>query len=129
MTVKLTRKEVEEHNNNKSCWFIIGNKVYDVTKFLDEHPGGCEVLLEQAGHDATETFEDVGHSSDARQMKEDYLVGDLVEEDHQKYSYDRKATSNASKTEKTDTQPLQDKLILGGLIAAIVALIYYLFTA
>lgn len=31
-----------------------------------QHPGGEEVLIEQAGRDATEAFEDVGHSTDAR---------------------------------------------------------------
>lgn len=34
--------------------------------FIIQHPGGEEVLLEQAGKDATEAFEDVGHSTDAR---------------------------------------------------------------
>ncbi|KAJ0056261.1 hypothetical protein NL108_004552, partial [Boleophthalmus pectinirostris] len=41
------------------------------------HPGGEEVLLEQAGADATESFEDVGHSTDAREMLEQYYVGEL----------------------------------------------------
>lgn len=44
-----------------------------------QHPGGEEVLLEQSGRDATEPFEDVGHSSDARKMMEPYKVGELVE--------------------------------------------------
>ena len=93
---QIKRSEVAEHNSRASTWFVIGNKVYDVTKFLDEvrfilfffhtsffqHPGGCEVLLEQAGQDATESFEDVGHSTDARQMKEEYLVGEIVEVCH-----------------------------------------------
>ena len=35
-------------------------KVYDVTEFLAEHPGGEEILLETAGTDSTEAFEDVG---------------------------------------------------------------------
>jgi cytochrome b involved in lipid metabolism len=39
------------------------------------------VLLEQAGKDATEHFEDVGHSTDARTMMKDYLVGELNDED------------------------------------------------
>lgn len=43
-----------------------------------KHPGGEEVLLEQAGQDGTEAFEDVGHSSDARQMMEPYKIGQLV---------------------------------------------------
>lgn len=34
-------------------------------------------MLEQAGGDATESFEDVGHSTDAREMLEQYLIGEL----------------------------------------------------
>uniref|UniRef100_G1N8Z8 Cytochrome b5 type B n=1 Tax=Meleagris gallopavo TaxID=9103 RepID=G1N8Z8_MELGA len=41
------------------------------------HPGGEEVLLEQAGRDATESFEDVGHSTDAREMLKQYYIGEL----------------------------------------------------
>ncbi|XP_027039713.1 cytochrome b5 isoform X2 [Pocillopora verrucosa] len=74
-------EEVQKHNAAGSSWLIIHNRIYDITKFLDEHPGGEEVLLEQAGGDATENFEDVGHSSDARELMEQYLVGELAEED------------------------------------------------
>ncbi|XP_028519176.1 cytochrome b5 isoform X2 [Exaiptasia diaphana] len=74
-------EEVKEHNKAGGCWLVIHDNVYDVTKFLDEHPGGEEVLLEQAGGDATENFEDVGHSSDARTLMKDYLIGELKEED------------------------------------------------
>lgn len=76
-----TRSQVAEHNTNSSIWVIIHNKVYDLTLFLKEHPGGEEVLLEQAGGDSTEPFEDIGHSSDARQIMESYEVGELVEEE------------------------------------------------
>ncbi|XP_070784250.1 cytochrome b5 isoform X2 [Enoplosus armatus] len=69
--------EIEEQNTFKSTWIIINNNVYDVTKFLEEHPGGEEVLREQAGGDATESFEDVGHSSDAREMARDMVIGEL----------------------------------------------------
>lgn len=44
-----------------------------------QHPGGEEVLLEQAGMDTTESFEDVGHSTDAREMMADYYLGELSE--------------------------------------------------
>lgn len=76
-----TLKEVSEKNNRNSIWLIIHNNVYDVTKFLNEHPGGEEVLLELAGKDATENFEDVGHSSDARELMKQYKIGVLCEAD------------------------------------------------
>ncbi|ETN68749.1 hypothetical protein RB195_026482 [Necator americanus] len=130
MAPSLTRKEVSQHNNNKSAWFVIGNKVYDVTKFLDEHPGGCEVLLEQAGGDATEAFEDVGHSTDARQMREEYLVGDIVEGEKQLYSYDKKTwtTSSSDNQQRGASSNPLEALIYPGLIAIVVALIYYLLS-
>ncbi|XP_030533923.1 cytochrome b5 [Rhodamnia argentea] len=69
--------EVAEHNNSQDCWLVIGGKVYDVTKFLEDHPGGDEVLLSATGKDATDDFEDVGHSSSARAMMDEYLLGDI----------------------------------------------------
>lgn len=56
---------------------VIHDKVYDTTSFVDEHPGGEEVLLDVGGQDATEAFEDVGHSDEAREILEGLLVGTL----------------------------------------------------
>lgn len=38
--------------------------MYDVSKYLDDHPGGSEIIVEYAGKDATDMFEDIGHSSE-----------------------------------------------------------------
>ncbi|ERE83805.1 cytochrome b5-like protein [Cricetulus griseus] len=48
------------------------------------HPGGEEVLREQAGGDATENFEDVGHSTDARELSKTYIIGELHPDDRSK---------------------------------------------
>lgn len=40
----LTRNEVAKNNTEESLWFIIDSKVYDVTDFIDAHPGGEAVL-------------------------------------------------------------------------------------
>lgn len=79
-------EEIRSHNVTKDTWIIIHNKVYDITGFLEEHPGGEEVLLEQAGADATDSFEDVGHSTDAREMLLDYYLGELHMDDRWKES-------------------------------------------
>ncbi|NXL61632.1 CYB5B protein, partial [Chordeiles acutipennis] len=70
-------EEVGKRNSSREAWLVIHGRVYDVTRFLEEHPGGEEVLLEQAGRDATESFEDVGHSTDAREMLKQYYVGEI----------------------------------------------------
>lgn len=49
-----------------------------------QHPGGEEVLLEQAGKDASESFEDVGHSTDARDLMKRYKIGEVVESERTK---------------------------------------------
>ncbi|KAG4135389.1 hypothetical protein ERO13_D08G212300v2 [Gossypium hirsutum] len=72
-----TLAEFSQHNNAKDCWLLIGGKVYNVTKFLEDHPGGDEVLLSASGKDATDDFEDVGHSSSARAMLDGLYVGDI----------------------------------------------------
>ncbi|KAF5199029.1 Pr5-like receptor kinase [Thalictrum thalictroides] len=73
-----TLAEVSKHNTSKDCWLVINNKVYDVTKFLEDHPGGDEVLLSATGKDATDDFKDIGHSNSAMEMMDEYYVGDFV---------------------------------------------------
>ncbi|QRW01980.1 FMN-dependent alpha-hydroxy acid dehydrogenase [Ceratobasidium sp. AG-Ba] len=53
----LSAKDVATHNTPNSCWIIVSGKVYDVTEFLSEHPGGSTVLLKHAGRDATAAYE------------------------------------------------------------------------
>ncbi|KAL8139127.1 hypothetical protein V2J09_005128 [Rumex salicifolius] len=72
-----TLADVAQHNTAKDCWLIIGGKVYDVTKFLEDHPGGDDVLIQATGKDATDDFEDIGHSSTARAMMDEMYVGDI----------------------------------------------------
>ena len=50
--------------------------MYDVTKYLDDHPGGAEVMLDVAGQDADEFFEDIGHSNDARKELTKHYIGE-----------------------------------------------------
>ncbi|KAH9912516.1 glyoxylate dehydrogenase [Fomitopsis serialis] len=60
----LTGPEVAEHASRESCWIIVHGKVYDVTEFLPEHPGGQAIILKYAGKDATEAYEPI-HPPDA----------------------------------------------------------------
>lgn len=45
----ISRDEVAKHNRENDCWIIIHGKVYDVTDFLSEHPGGPDVVTVLAG--------------------------------------------------------------------------------
>lgn len=79
-----THEEIKLHNKHQDSWLVIHDKVYDITSFLGEHPGGEDVILEQAGLDATESFEDVGHSTDAREMLQQYCIGEVDLDDRNK---------------------------------------------
>ncbi|KAJ4828646.1 hypothetical protein Tsubulata_036135 [Turnera subulata] len=72
-----TLSQVAQHKSKKDCWLVIDGRVLQVTKFLEEHPGGEEVVLELAGKDATMEFKDVGHSKAAQGMLRKYQVGIL----------------------------------------------------
>ncbi|ORY23133.1 putative cytochrome b2, mitochondrial precursor (L-lactate ferricytochrome C oxidoreductase) [Naematelia encephala] len=57
-------EEVQKHNKRDDCWVIIEGKIYDVTDFLDQHPGGPGIILANAGKDATRIFKPL-HPPDA----------------------------------------------------------------
>ncbi|KAH8761746.1 cytochrome b5-like heme/steroid binding domain-containing protein, partial [Hyaloscypha finlandica] len=69
--------EVYRHKTKNDLWLIVNGKVYDVTKFIVNHPGGEEVLLDTAGRDASNPFEDVGHSEEARNILQSLEIGTL----------------------------------------------------
>ncbi|KAF7792922.1 hypothetical protein EIP86_004024 [Pleurotus ostreatoroseus] len=89
-TKVITYDELKANSTKESLYLLLHEKVYDVTKFLDEyancvlnaghvlqHPGGDEVILAEAAKDATEAFEDVGHSDEARALLPNMLVGEF----------------------------------------------------
>lgn len=91
-------EEVAKRNTSKEIWLVIHGRIYDITRFLNEHPGGEEVLLEQAGADASESFEDVGHSSDAREMLKQYYIGDVHPNDLKPESGNKDPSKNTCKS-------------------------------
>jgi cytochrome b involved in lipid metabolism len=49
-----------------------------VTPFMDDHPGGGEIMLSAAGKDGTQDFEDVGHSPHARTLLQKYYLDEFA---------------------------------------------------
>ncbi len=70
-----TYSEIHKHNKGEDCWVIYKDMVFDVTKFLDEHPGGAATILEYGGADLTEPYIDHNHSHHATKLLMEYQVG------------------------------------------------------
>lgn len=127
-TKTYTLAQVREHNDSKSSWLIIHNEVYDVTQFLNEHPGGEEVLLEQAGKDGSEAFEDVGHSSDARELMLKYKIGEIVESERKPVK-EKKTDWATTSDENTSSSGNLRSWILPVSLGVIATIVYRLFFA
>ncbi|KKF95364.1 Ceramide very long chain fatty acid hydroxylase SCS7 [Ceratocystis platani] len=79
-----TRAEIESHNSPKSCFMTINNKVYDVTDFVDDHPGGAELVLDYAGKDVAAILQDSDshtHSEAAYEILDECFVGYVADKD------------------------------------------------
>ena len=74
----LPHADIARHNTEKSCYVTIGAKVYDVTTFVNDHPGGSELILEHGGKDVAEIMRDElqhDHSEVAYEILEERLIG------------------------------------------------------
>lgn len=111
-----TAKEVLAHNTREDCWMVIhgnGEKmrpknllvceltiiVYDITKYVEDHPGGSDILVESAGVDASVEFDNAGHSEEAFDIMAEYRVG--------KYKGAPKRNAAKPVTLKAAVQPTQ----------------------
>ncbi len=48
-TPLISMQDVAKHNKKEDCWVVIHGRVYDLTKFIDSHPGGVGPILAKAG--------------------------------------------------------------------------------
>nr|XP_032518356.1 cytochrome b5-like isoform X3 [Danaus plexippus plexippus] len=105
MARQITIEEVKKHKRKNSVWMIIHDDVYDVTRFLNEHPGGEDTLLEYAGKDGTQAFEDVHHSEDAREIMKKFKIGTLPPDQRNKSIVD--CCKWRSKKKPSQSQPIK----------------------
>lgn len=67
----ISLKEVQSHNTTKTCWIIVNNKVYDITRFAKSHDDKCDnmKLTDFCGKDASTVWLDKQKSDHKHQRK------------------------------------------------------------
>lgn len=71
--------EVQEHNKAADCWVAMEGKVYDITKYVEEHPGGEAAISKYAGQDISVPFRGDQHGSQVDDVIANYYIGELVD--------------------------------------------------
>ena len=75
-----TTDDLAVHNKKDDCWIVRNGRVYDVSAFVEDHPGGDDLILQYAGNDIGEAMDDPeehAHSASAYDMLDEYLIGKL----------------------------------------------------
>ncbi|ORE10824.1 acyl-CoA dehydrogenase NM domain-like protein [Rhizopus microsporus var. microsporus] len=95
-----TKEEVAKHNKVDDLWVIIDGKVFDLTKFVNEHPGGKKVLLKKAGKDASKEFKTFHNESIMQRIGQPMQIGVLGTDAHQSPSQQSESKDQADITQR-----------------------------
>ncbi|KAI9673753.1 MAG: fatty acid alpha-hydroxylase [Trizodia sp. TS-e1964] len=79
----IRQSDLQKHSTAKSCYVTVGTKVYDITDFLDDHPGGPELILEYGGKEVGQIMGDEishAHGDAAYEILDEHLIGFLASE-------------------------------------------------
>jgi cytochrome b involved in lipid metabolism len=79
-TASFTLAEVATHGNISSCWSAINGNIYDLTAWINQHPGGPEHILSMCGTDGSSAF-NAQHAGQARPASEltNFYIGTLAQ--------------------------------------------------
>ncbi|XP_063668008.1 cytochrome b5 reductase 4 isoform X3 [Pan troglodytes] len=76
--IEVTEEELKKHNKKDDCWICIRGFVYNVSPYMEYHPGGEDELMRAAGSDGTELFDQVHRWVNYESMLKECLVGRMA---------------------------------------------------
>jgi cytochrome b involved in lipid metabolism len=77
---RYTLEEIKVHNKRSDCWLAYNGKIYDVTEYINFHPGGSGQLMRGAGKDASELIKSYHSWVNIEIILDKCFVGYLVKE-------------------------------------------------
>ncbi|KAL0077635.1 putative acyl-CoA dehydrogenase [Phycomyces blakesleeanus] len=110
-----TLEEVAKHTAANDCWVIIENKIYDVSGFLDDHPGGKKVLLKASGKDATKQFQSFHSPSVLQKFGPELLIGHVGTAEDAQLAIEEER-SNEEESEEIERGPLTVGIPFGDMV-------------
>uniref|UniRef100_A0A1E1X9K2 Cytochrome b5 reductase 4 n=1 Tax=Amblyomma aureolatum TaxID=187763 RepID=A0A1E1X9K2_9ACAR len=108
--LEVTYEELLKHNKKEDAWICLKGRVYNVTPYMDYHPGGVDELLRGVGKDATDLFNQVHKWVNFESMLEKCLIGKIVGPAVQirKSSFPVPRIPFIKKLQRTDTTTSED---------------------
>ncbi|XP_064199192.1 cytochrome b5 reductase 4 isoform X2 [Anguilla rostrata] len=76
--IDVTEEELRKHNTREDCWTCIRGMVYNVSPYMEYHPGGEDELMKAAGADGTDLFDQVHRWVNYESMLKECLVGRMA---------------------------------------------------
>lgn len=73
--LRITTSMLMEHRSCESAWVALGGRVYNITPYLEYHPGGVGILMKHAGTDATKAFQQAHSWINFHAMLENCFIG------------------------------------------------------
>ncbi len=110
--IKLSISEVKKHNSRDDCWSIVSGKVYNLTSYVQQHPGGIELISSICGIDGSAAFSNQhGSSAKPNNVLTGLLLGSLGAEITKQKSttiIDPPKSNYGSKAEDEDESESED---------------------
>mgnify|MGYP004701150193 CR=1 FL=1 len=76
--IRIDKTELAKHNKIDDCWMSLGGKIFNITSYLNYHPGGVDILLKHAGKDATAIFMKYHRWVNFERILDECFIGFLV---------------------------------------------------
>ncbi|XP_035759717.1 cytochrome b5 reductase 4 isoform X1 [Egretta garzetta] len=108
--IEVTENELAKHNKKEDCWICIRGFVYNVTPYMEYHPGGEDELMKAAGTDGTDLFDQVHRWVNYESMLKECLVGRMAVKP---LAAPKETSSTLSEEKKQLNGVLPEKKILG----------------